>query len=605
MTGITRREFLNGMAVAAAGSLTPPGADSSESFTPYPPALTGLRGSHPGSFEIAHALRDGAAFHPNSVPVDETFDLVVVGGGISGLSAAAFYLKRRPHARVLILETNDDFGGHAKRNEFVVDDKELVGYGGTQSIESPHHRYVGPTGTLLSELGIDVEGLRQGYDLTQYVRYGMTRGVFFKKETFGTDAFVRQAFGRWDDWTDNGGTAEELRAFVSGFPLSAPAKQKLIQMYTSDRDVLAGQSIDERRATLRTTSAADFLRHYWAVDDEILNFLKSRKYGLWALGLDSVPAFRSLDLPGFAAQRAIFDKHEPEEPYTYHFPDGNATIARLLVHFLVPSVTKIDKEQDVTLARFDYAQLDRADHPHRIRLNSTVVNVRNVGESVEVAYVERGHLRRAQSTHSVLACYHCMIPYLAPELPQDQRAALARNVKVPLVYVTLAARNWHAWQRLGVASIDNPGGTFSAMLDFPVSVPGYPFSADPSKPICIHLEYEPTVAAGTLDDRGQYRAARRKLYAMTFDDLETVIRDEMTRMLGPSGFDFDRDIAAITINRWPHGYSYTTNTLFDTEANAAAVMARAKRKWGQVAIANADAAYDAISTLQLAKPIER
>ena len=563
---------------------------------PYPPLLTGLRGSHPGSFEIAHALRDGATFNWESTPIDERFDLIVVGAGISGLSAAAFYRERQPRARILILETNDDFGGHAKRNEFLVDGRRLLGYGGTQSIEAPHQRYSGASGRLLRKLGIDFDRLRQGYDLTQYVRYGMTRGVFFKKELFGVDAFARQPFGRWDDWTDIGGSAEATRAFVSQFPLSTESKDRLIEMYLSDRDPLAGQTLDQRRITLGAMSAATFLRRYWSANDEILNFLKSRKYGLWALGLDSVPAARTLDLPGFLAQRVAFDQHEEEEPYTYHFPDGNASIARLLVHHLVPPVAQgVQGMQDITLARFDYTQLDRANRPHRIRLNSTVVHVRNAGSGVELAYVERGRLRRVTGTHAVLACYHCMIPYIVPELKDDQRAALAQNVKVPLVYVTLAARNWRPWVRLGVASIDNPGGMFSAMLDFPVSLPGYHFSSDPSEPICIHLEYEPTVPAAKLDDREQYRAARRKLYAMTFTEMEQEMRDELGRMLGSSGFNFDRDIAAITINRWPHGYSHTNNTLFETDAEAGRAMAIARQKVGNIAIANADAAYDAIT----------
>src|SRR5882724_5822051 len=123
---ITRRDFLNGVAVTAGAAMLPGNAFAfgADSQTPYyPPALTGLRGSHPGSFDAAHALRDGTFWDTAGKPADtgETYDLVIVGGGISGLSAAHFYRKTAgPQARILILDNHDDFGGHAKRNEFRV-----------------------------------------------------------------------------------------------------------------------------------------------------------------------------------------------------------------------------------------------------------------------------------------------------------------------------------------------------------------------------------------------------------------------------------------------------------------------------------------------------
>ena len=226
MDKITRREFVNGMSAAAASSYFGPGlglANDNKASTPslYPPLLTGMRGSHPGSFEVAHAIRDGAKFRPATDQIDERYDLIVVGAGISGLAAATFYSEKRPGARVLLLDTKDDFGGHAKRNEFLVDGHKLVGYGGTQSIESPHARYGGSAGALLHRLGINFEQLQRRYDLQQYVRYGMTRGIFFKEETFGVDKLVRQPYGRWVDWTDVIGSPAEIREFVSQFPISA------------------------------------------------------------------------------------------------------------------------------------------------------------------------------------------------------------------------------------------------------------------------------------------------------------------------------------------------------------------------------------------------
>ncbi len=105
-----------------------------------------------------------------------------------------------------------------------------------------------------------------------------------------------------------------------------------------------------------------------------------------------------------------------------------------------------------------------------------------------------------------------MIPYIAPQTGEPQRKALHANVRAPLVYVNVVVRNWEPWRRLGVAYIDNPGGTFAAYLDFPVSMGGYRFSADPADPICIHLFHTPTLPNQGLDMREQFRAGRGRLY---------------------------------------------------------------------------------------------
>ena len=144
-SSITRRDFINGVAIGAggalaAGSLSPDlEALLAQGSPAYPPALTGLRGSHAGSFEAFHAMKDGAFWKDAPVPRDtgEQYDLVVVGAGISGLAAAHYFRKARPDARVLVLDNHDDFGGHAKRNEFTHNGRTYIGYGGTQSIDSP------------------------------------------------------------------------------------------------------------------------------------------------------------------------------------------------------------------------------------------------------------------------------------------------------------------------------------------------------------------------------------------------------------------------------------------------------------------------------------
>jgi spermidine dehydrogenase len=594
--GITRRDFVNGIAIAVAGAAgidwSRTHAADASSTEINPPRRDGLRGSHAGSFEAAHRLRDGSPFDISQAVLTERYDLAVVGAGISGLAAAHFYRQRRPNARVLILDTNDDFGGHAKRNEFVVDGQILIGYGGTQSIDGPARKWDGPAKGLLKDLGIDVQRFNKAFDQGFYARWNLNQSVFFKKEVFGVDRLVRRPFGTWQESDENPHDSRALRAYLDQFPLAEKARAQLFEMIWSDRDVLSGKTPRQRQGILEHTSYRDFLKQYWDADDEVLKFLQTRTHELWAVGIDAVPASETLTLPGLKAQRAALGA-EPEEPYIYHFPDGNASIARMLVRKLIPGIAPGSTMEDIVLARFDYAQIDLPAQAVRIRLNSTAVDVRNVDRGVEIAYVNGGNVARVGARDCVLACYHAMIPYIASEAGAEQRAALHDNVRAPLLYVNVAVRNWRPWHELGVAYIDNPGGTYSAALDFPVSLDGYQFSADPSKPTCLHLMHTPTAPNQGLNMREQYRAGRARLYAMSFADFEREIRDELGRMLGSAGFDFDRDVTAITVNRWPHGYAYTPTPLYDDPAHQTRIAKQARQRLGRIAIANSDSGWDA------------
>src|SRR5262245_417096 len=183
---ISRRDFINGIAVGAAGAWAGMGLALDVRPEDYPPALTGLRGQYPGSFEIGHAVRDGGFVElPPASDTGEVYDLVVVGGGISGLSAAYLFGQALgSERRVLILDNHDDFGGHAKRNEFTHAGRLFIGYGGTQSIETPFP-YSFVAKSLIRELGIDVSRYGEFVDRGLYERIGLSRGVFFDREHWG------------------------------------------------------------------------------------------------------------------------------------------------------------------------------------------------------------------------------------------------------------------------------------------------------------------------------------------------------------------------------------------------------------------------------------
>ncbi|MEA2581363.1 MAG: spermidine dehydrogenase, partial [Actinomycetota bacterium] len=296
------------------------------------------------------------------------------------------------------------------------------------------------------------------------------------------------------------------------------------------------------------------------------------------------PGFAGLDLPIDPVAAA-----EMDEPYIYHFPDGNASIARLMVRSLIPGVAPGTTMDDVVTAAFDYGRLDRPGQPTRLRLETTVVHLRNRDGGVDLGYIQDGRCHRVRAGRCVLAGYNMMVPDIMPELPAPQRRALWRNVKAPLVYAKVAVRNWEPWVRLGVHEITNPMGFFSRLkLDYPVSLGSYRCPRTADEPMLLHLVHVPAQPdGGTL--RQRYRAGRRNLLEMTLDEFEAKIRDELTRMLGLGGFDADRDIAAITVNRWGHGYSYAGDGLLTKDEGSPYVTARARA--GNVVIANADAGW--------------
>jgi spermidine dehydrogenase len=601
---ITRRDFLNGTALAIASGLTP-AAQLAADPVRYPPALTGLRGQHAGSFETAHAFaRDGRRFGVDDARAEASYDLVVVGGGISGLAAAYFYRRAvGENARILILDNCDDFGGHAKRNEFSPDFRSkprfLIGYGGSQSIQSPKALWSDTAKGLLRDLGVDVARFNTAFDRDFYGSLGLGRGLFFDRETFGRDALLPGDVLRSREKIER----PELERFVAAMPIADASKAQLLALYDAKRDPLAGKSAAEKRNILKATSYRDYLIKICGCSAEVANCFQGRPLGFFGLGADAVAAadLREFGYPGFAGLGLkTAEADELREPYIYHFPDGNASLARLMVRSLIPGIATGTTMDDIVLAGFDYDRLDRDDNKVRIRLDSTVIDVRQDGEQVSVGYVRGGSPHRVTAKHAVLACFHMMIPYLMPELPEAQRTALAQNVKTPLVYTNVVVRDWQPWVKLKLSQIAAPTSFFTDIaLDFPVDLGGYRHPRDPSEPMVLHLEYVPGAPNSGLDARAQFRAGRQTLLTMTFADFEARIRDQLDRMLDPGGFVSERDIAAITVNRWAHGYGYVANSLFDPDDYEERVLEVARRTAGRVAIANSDAGGDAYAHLAI------
>ena len=595
---ISRRDFLNGVGAALGASYLAPDALATASGTQdlpgyYPPALTGMRGSHPGSFEVAHGLRDGANW--DGEVSGEEYDLVVVGGGISGLSAAYFYRQATSQSvRILVLDNHDDFGGHAKRNEFEIDGRLIIGYGGTMLIEAPGS-YPAVAKRLMRELGIDMQRFYTAFDQNLYDSLGLSQGTFFDKETFGADHLA----------VGDLASPEVLRHL----PVSDGSKADLARLLADQRHYLGDLTRDEILDYLSRTDYATYLRDRARIGDGALQVIASMPRGVWAIGIDAFPAWSawSSGYPGFAnLELGVYaTEYESTEPNIFHFPDGNASIARLLVRSLIPDSAPGTTMEDIVTARFDYSMLDEPGSNVRLRLNSTAVRARHVDgkpdNPVRVTYVRDGKARTVLASKVIMACYHSIIPALCPEMPATQRELLSNSLRAPLVYTNVLVRNWTSFVKLGLHRASCPGSYFhNVMLDYPVSLGEYRFSRNPDEPIVLHLNRVP--GAPGLSARQQFAAGKRELLSTPFETFERNVRDQLGRMLGDGGFDPARDIAAITVNRWPHGYAYGYNPATDQVAFEPSQWPEENRFWqhasqrfGNISISATDSASNAMT----------
>jgi spermidine dehydrogenase len=617
---ITRRDFLNGAALTAGAAMMPrdisaaaagaresqaaAGPQSSPNY--YPPALTGLRGSHPGSFETAHSLRDGTFWDSAGKPEDtgETYDLIIVGGGISGLAAAHFYRKATGgKARILILENHDDFGGHAKRNEFRVADgtassRTLIGYGGTYSIESPEP-YSAVAKGVIEELGIDVSSFPKYLERKLYGSMGRVPKIFFDKENFGADRLVD------DPYPFPGGETYDLAVagpdawahFLAEAPIAEQARKDVSRLCREKKDYLPGLNAEQKEDRLARISYAKFLTELAGMHPDVIRLYQNVSFSEFGVGIDAVAALDAGETgyPGFGGMGLEAEGLYNERNYFFHFPDGNASIARLLVRHLIPQAIPGNSVTDVVTAKANYAKLDEATSPVRLRLNSTGVRVRHAGDAahatqVEIAYARGGKVYTVKGGHCILACWNAVIPYVCDELPDAQKEALAYAQKVPLLYSNVLLRNSTAFQKLGANSIYAPGGYHTHVdIDLPVSMGDYRCPRTPEDPVVVHMSKAPCRAG--LPAREQHSAGRMELYTTTFETMERNIREQLARTLGPGGFDPARDILAITANRWPHGYAYEYSSLWDKFVldGGETPCEKARKPYGRIAIANSDA----------------
>jgi len=613
---IDRRDFLNGVSIGVTAAMLGPAimANAQETgYIPaqdrqgyYPPKLMGIRGAHTGSFEASHTVRDGRLI--NGKDTGEDYDLVIVGGGISGLAAAWFYRKSAGvDAKILIIENHDDFGGHAKRNEFTFEGRGIIVNGGTLNVEQPSNYSTVAMG-LLRELGIDTKDYHAKTDdmVRHYRNNGYHSATFFDQETFGAQGLYNKPNDM--EWSD----------FIEETPLADITKRELKRLYEEKVTAAGfeGLNDDQKKEKLALINYNDYLTKYLGLDPSVLPFFQSRTHFRYYMGPEQVPAlylwqqgrfpgFKNLELRPTGKISPIHHmggshhgrEHEHQERSIY-FPDGNATIARMIVRHLVPDAIPGENLGDLITAPTYYEHLDRPENATCIRLNSAVINVRHLGDietakKTEITYIREDGPSKVTAKNCILACWHMVIPYLCREFSATQRGAMKYGIKAPRVYTNVLLRNGKPFEKLKTYNIQAPGEFHTTTsINMPIDVGDYKAPIDPEEPIIVKMHRAPCKPGA--DRSTQLKSGRTELFSMAFSTFERNIRDQMTRMLAGTGFDAARDIIAITVNRWPHGNAYIYNTLteplhwclYPTDDRPCVI---ARQKLGRISIANSDA----------------
>ncbi|NQU56059.1 MAG: NAD(P)/FAD-dependent oxidoreductase [Rhodospirillales bacterium] len=615
---ITRRDFLNGTLIGAGTVLigertlfNPAQAREAEAVLPgidapyYPPAWTGMRGSHPGAYERAHEFaREGREDWGEVIETGEEYDLIVVGGGASGLAAAYFYQQAHEEdAKVLVLDNHDDFGGHAKRNEFESGGKMRMTYGGSQAFDNIDN-WPDEMWDLLEDLDISLERFENDYyDREWYKRHGLKGAVYMDAKAWGRDHVIPADLGGMAPVMPGlGEGSKDYEALFAKTPLPAKAKEELTKLYKEKSANSIIQKIDELDFNFDNYPYEKFLSKYWRVKDPA-TFLFIRKLPTDenGVGAETLSLSEGIEagLPGTIKLGLFYkmtQKADPEEAgYVHHFPDGNAGFCRTIVRAIIPEVAPGETDADVVLAKFDYATLDDPENDTRIRLNSTAIAVKHDGpveeaESVSVTYIRDGKPHHVKAKGVVMACWNMIIPHLCPELPDDQKEALSSNVKIPYIFANVMVKNWQSLKKAGVGAAYCPTSYYHLLqTEYPVNMGGYSVADDPNGPMAITLVRVPVPDEKGMPPRDQFREGRSEIISLEFADFEAEVNAQLDGMFGPYGFDSKRDIAAITLNRWSHGYSYTYFNLFDKGMTLKdGPHLKAREQFGLITIANSD-----------------
>ena len=514
----------------------------------------------------AHTFRnrDFDAQLANAKATGEHFDLVIVGAGFAGISAAYTYLKSQPDARILILENHAMFGGEARQNEFEVDGYRLWGPQGSNGAVWPLDgaKKIGMYSDLWGEL-----------DLPTELEWQEANNSDLK---IPEDIYSPMHL-TWEE-TDLGWFHEETGMAVNPWsnrfrdvPLDDKTKNDLIWMELYRQP----QEREDWAQWLDSMTYKEFMKNEMGIDnefiDEYLNpFAAAMGCGL---GTDVISAYQAFNFiqPGVNQYGRQFGIGDPTDyVYLASFPGGNTGILRHLVHRIIPDVFgDAESLTEIISNPVNFAALDGAEQPVKMRLSSLVVNVHHEGpaesaEKVQITYLNDEKMHRVTADRVVMAGQQHLNKRVVTDLPESYRAAMDEFKHSPMLTVNVALRNWKFMDNMGVASVrwfgDNMGGWFTSLRKQMVLDGEEPMPLDPEKPTVLTL-YNSFCTPG-LPLHEQTVAARMQLFSLSYADVENEIRSQFTKMFGPGGFDADRDIAGITLNRQGHAYIVTPPGFF-------------------------------------------
>jgi spermidine dehydrogenase len=597
---ITRRDFLNATLLAS-GSLLLNSASPAELLAeqakarPNEDDWTGYggigdyansNGNTFGVLEAGHQIRDGLfeSLPASVIDTGETYDCVVVGGGISGLAAALIFQRQAGAGQTcLVLDNHPIFGGEAKRNEFLVDGHRLTSHQGSAFFPVPYpHSFIA---RFYESIGLKTPRLEyQKWDnsspemqLSRTPYLGSAPSATYFGPKFG------QTRGLWltDPW---GKQAEKA-------PIPAKPREELMKFQAArDSDVqtpqYAGDAIS-RRLDMITLEEYMIERHGIS-RETIRTFLSPGEGGGYGLGPDA--------LSGFTAYAA--DMLHPldisDETGTQMFPDGNGGIARLITKTLIPeSIAGDHSLEDVCRSAVNFAALDRAGAAARIRLDSTAVWVKHDGdpaksEFVTVAYTRGEKTYRVKARSVVMAGGSWTTRHIVRNLPPDRVEAYSQFYRTPCMMANLAVRNWRFLYKMGISGCQWFEGLGNYMQVRKLAICGADApTIGPDSPIVLSIKVLYSYPGQSTEQQGHM--GRAELISTPFRDYERQIRQQFTDMFASSGFDAARDVAGIILNRWGHAYlSPAPGFFFGKDGKPAPGDVLRAAPFGRIAFANTD-----------------
>ncbi|HET7613202.1 MAG TPA: FAD/NAD(P)-binding protein, partial [Gemmatimonadaceae bacterium] len=586
-------DFVNGVLLTGAGLLLNNGRPEQQSpadaFDGYG-GVGDYRHSNGNTWNVVnagHAMRDGKfeTLVANATDTGEMYDLVAVGGGISGLAAAIFFQKYKG-GRALVIDNHAIFGGEAKRNEFLVDGHRLTAHQGSAIFLVPGKG--GYTDRFYDMIGMDRRAFsyqtwrgpspeipvsHSPYDIADQKHYGF---YFTSQFTGQTGEWVMDPWGRR----------------LEGAPISEGEKAELLRWGTN-RVPFAGPKTegDEISRQLDSITLEDHLMARHNISREtVRKFLSPTEGGGYGLGPDALSAYCN-----YAIENQ-FPEDGDDSLGDQMFPDGNTGFARLMVKKLIADAIAGQSTVDaVWQNRVNFRALDRAGQPTRIRLNSTVVRVEHAGNPataphVVITYVKGGRLHKVKARSVVMANGSWTTKHIVHDLPLAHREAYAQFYRSPCLMANVAVRNWRFLYKMGLSGCRWFGGLGDYLnIKKAALVGNEPRTIDPDSPTVLTIKVlfaQPGLPIGEQGSQG-----RAKLLGTSFAQYEKAFREQMADMFAPGGFDPRRDIAGIILNRWGHAYvNPQPGFFFGLNGKPAPRDILRGRPHGRIAFANTDLA---------------